>query len=170
MTTPQDQSRHAFELHQQGLSLEQIAERLNTSDDRASQLIAAYQRQQPAEPELPWWHGLSHSNRLFLEDLEFHSRAEVEQAYQEGAFTHGHPNCLTGLSKHRRQRIIAWLEQSREPADIPYPTVETVTLRIDTEHVRELDALANAAKVEPSEIVALLIRREAERQKIKRTS
>jgi hypothetical protein len=162
-----DQAQRAWDLHQSGYSLEQVAVQLNTSDDRASQLIAAFQRQQPTEPELPWWHGLSPSNRILLEDVGLHSRTDVEQAYRDGAFTRGHPNFLSGFSARRIQRIIEWLGKSPEPPSITYRTVETLTLRLNAERVRELEALSRAAHVEPAEIVERLISNEASQKGIK---
>lgn len=115
MTQSRDQSRHAFELHQAGYSLQKIADCLGTSDDRASQLITTYQQQilVPVKPAKPWWHGLSHQSRVVMEDLGLHSREDIEAAYRDGAFTEGHPNCLNGLSKYMRKRIEEWVCKPR---------------------------------------------------------
>lgn len=166
MNTPYNQSRRAFELHQSGHSLEQIAEHLNTSDDRASQLIAAYRQQLPAEPEKPWWHGLSPSNRVFFEELGVRSRADAEKAYQSGFFTRGHPNFLSGITNYRRKRILDWLGEPITSNAVTYPTEESITLRLNAERVRELEALCQAAKAEPSELVDRLISVEAKQKKI----
>lgn len=165
MTISHDQSRQAHELQQQGLSLQQIAARLNTSDDRASQLIAAYQKQQPAEPQRPWWHGLSPHTRVFLQEQGMHSRADVEQGYRDGLFTRGHPNAFTGITSHLRHRIVEWLNQPAEPSGAPqmeYPMDETITLRLRTDSVRELERLAKKAGTKSDALVEALIMREAE--------
>lgn len=156
-----DQAQRAWELHQSGLSLEQVAEQLNTSDNRASQLITYYQRSQPTPQEKHWWYGLSNSNHILLEDIGLHSRADIKQAYHDGAFTKGHPNFLKGFSARQCKRIIEWLGDSEELPTITYPTEETVTLRINAERVRELEALCRTEKVEPSELVERLISAEA---------
>ncbi|XKH60755.1 hypothetical protein LG290_02955 [Halomonas sediminis] len=111
MTRAHDQSRNAFELHQSGHSLEEIAECLDISDDRASQFIAYFQQLQPVPPESPWWYGLSSKSRVLMEELGFHSREDIEAAYQDGAFTKGHPNCLTGLTQRMMKRIKEWLHK-----------------------------------------------------------
>jgi hypothetical protein len=167
MTKSQDQSHRAYELYEQGLSLEQIAVHLGTSDDRASQLIAYYERDNPAPPQ-PWWAGLSSSNHVLLEEVGLHNRADVEQAYRDGAFTRGHPNFLTGLSARRIQRIIEWLGETPEPPAITYPVVETLSLRLNAERVRELEALSRAVHIEPAELVERLIGDEARHRGITR--
>ncbi|WP_139839408.1 hypothetical protein [Halomonas sp. CSM-2] len=101
-----------------------------------------------------------------MEELGLQSRVDVERAHGEGAFTRGHPDYFAGLTAHRRKCIIEWLNQPPEPAVTTYPTVETITLRLDAQPVHELEALANASKVESSELVARWIRCEAERKRI----
>lgn len=165
MTTPHNLSHRAYELQQQGFTLQQIAAELDTSDDRASQLIASYQRQQTTEPQKLWWHGLSPSTRVFLEDMEMHSRAAVEEAHREGLFTTGHACYLSGMTARRRKRIIEWLNQPVQPCDASqaeYPMDETITLRMQADTVRELERLARVAGVKPDELVEMLIIREAE--------
>ncbi|GAB2723194.1 hypothetical protein [Halomonas garicola] len=165
MTIPRDQSRKAHELQQQGLSLQQIAAELDTSDDRVSQLIAAYQKQQPAEPQQPWWHGLSPHTRVFLQEQGMHSRADVEQGYRDGLFTRGHPNAFRSITAHLRRRIVEWLNQPVQPyrvSQAEYPMDETITLRLQADTVRELERIAKKAGTKPDALVEALIMREAE--------
>lgn len=165
MTTPHDQARRAHELQQQGLSLQQIAVELDTSDDRASQLIAAYTKQQPADPQQPWWHGLSPHTRIFLQEQDMHSRADVEQGYRDGVFTRGHPRYFKGMTPHIRRCIVEWLNQPEKPhgnSEMAYPMDETITLRMQADTVRELERLAKKAGIKPDALVEALIMREAE--------
>lgn len=53
MTSSHETSRAAYELSLQGYSLEHIAERLHTSDDRILQMIAKYQLQHSQQQPHP---------------------------------------------------------------------------------------------------------------------
>lgn len=164
MTTPHDLSRQAHELQQQGFSLQQIAAELDTSDDGVSQLIATYQKQQPAEPQRPWWHGLLPHARVLLQEQGMHSRADVEQGYRGRLFTRGHPNAFTGITAHLRCCIVEWLNQPAQPSgasQMEYPIDETITLRLRADSVRELERLAKKAGIKPVTLVEALIMREA---------
>lgn len=167
MITPYNPVHRAYELHQQGLSLEQVADRLNTNDDRASQLIAYYERERHTKPTKPWWDGLSNSTRIYLQEQGMHNRASVKQAYCDGLFTRGYPNYLSGMTAHRRKCIIEWLNRPDKPEDaaaVTYPIDETITLRLPAECVRTLESLSSAARIEPDELVERWIDQEAIRK------
>lgn len=165
MTRLHAQSRNAFELHQSGHSLEQIAECLNTSDDRASQLIAEYRQQLASKPKEPWWYGLTPANRIRLEEIGLHCREDIEAAYQEGAFTPGHPQYLPGFSERHIHAIKAWLNVPN-CEEVTYPARVEMTFCLSSERFNELQALCRAEHAKPSELVERLISGEARRKGI----
>ncbi|HCA02090.1 MAG TPA: hypothetical protein DEO68_07900 [Halomonas campaniensis] len=157
MTSSHETPRASYGLSLQGYSLEHIAERLHTSDDRISQMIAKYQRQLPAATAKPWWHGLSSSTRILLEELGLHSHDDVEQAYQEGAFTQGHPNLLRGLSERTLRQITSWLDQPNANAVITKTAECPLTLTLNAECAHHLEWLSRAAHITPTVLVEKLI-------------
>ncbi|MGP9535982.1 hypothetical protein [Halomonas sp. AOP42-E1-30] len=164
MTSSHETSRAAYELSLQGYSLEHIAERLHTSDDRISQMIAKYQRQLPAGKAKPWWHGLSSSTRILLEEIGLHSRGAVEQAYQEGAFTQGHPNLLRGLSERTLRQITSWLDQPNANAAMKKTAECPLTMTLNAECAHHLKQLSRAAHITPTALVEKLINEEVRRR------
>lgn len=162
MSISYDQSQKSWQLSQRGFSVSEVAERLESSDDRASQLIAYDQRSQPELKEQPWWHGLTPSNRIQLEEVGLNSREAVEAAYHEGAFTEGHPKYLKGFSERHRKAIHAWLNQPEKEV-MARPDSRTLTLCMSSERYKELEALCSNYDIEPVELFSHLIKREAER-------
>lgn len=157
-------SRAAYDLSQQGYSLEYIAERFNTSDDRISQLIAAYKRQLLAVKATAWWHGLSSSTRILLAEVGLHSREDVEQAYQEGAFIKGHPNLLSGLSERTMRQITDWLDQPKDNSTMTEIHGRPLTLTLNAECAHYLERLSLAAHITPTALIEKLIYEEVRRQ------
>jgi hypothetical protein len=162
MTVSYKQSQKAWQLSQRGFSVSEVAERLDTSDDRASQLIAYYQRSQPGSKVQLWWHGLTPSNRIQLEEVGLNSREAVEAAYHEGAFTEGHPKYLKGFSERHRKAIHTWLNQPEKEV-VARPDSQTLTLCMSSERYQELESLCSNYDMEPEELVSQLIKREAKR-------
>lgn len=161
MTVSYEQSKQAWQLSQRGFSVSEVAERLDTSDDRASQLIAYYQRSQPGPKDQPWWHGLTPSNRIQLEEVGLNSREAVEAAYDEGAFTEGHPKYLKGFSERHRNAIHAWLKIS-ETEEVAYPQILELTLSLSGERLDELEALCRTHRLKPEDMICQLIQEGAE--------
>lgn len=162
MTVSYEQSQKAWQLSQRGFSVSEVAERLETSNDRASRLIAYYQRSQSGSKDQPWWQGLTPSNRIQLEEVGLNSREAVEAAYHEGAFTEGHPKYLKGFSERHRNAIHAWLKIS-ETEEAAYPQVLELTLSLSGERLDELEVLCRTHRLKPEDMISRLIQVGAER-------
>ncbi|MBB3231141.1 hypothetical protein [Halomonas stenophila] len=101
----------AYQLHEWGWSLEEIATAFRVKPDTAASWI---DHGQEAYRELhPWHEGLPTRLANYLKAMGLHSREEVQHAFQRGQLYAGVEN---GLGEMRYREIIDWLGADESPS------------------------------------------------------
>lgn len=88
----------------------------------------------------------------------------MEQTYQEGAFTQGHPNLLRSLSERTLRQIISWLDQPEANAAMTKTAECPLALTLNAECAHHLEWLSRAAHITPTVLVEKLINEEVRRR------
>lgn len=154
MALIQDQARRAWQLCEQGHSIEEIAEHFSCTPQAVERWLLVREEIARQQHEKPWWDGLDGTTVSILRYAGIRSRADLVKVWESGDIEDGR---IHGVGPRRQLEIRRWLAATREHGEVYPPKAMLIELPVEAEDA--LLTLERKTKHSRSDIISDLLLR-----------